>query len=106
QKDILGWMREQRRELFERLEYSMIEPSARRKQWQAQTLSEFEGKVRWARFSGLPAPLTPPSTVSPCLLPGVRGIIFSNELLDALPVHRLGWDARQSRWFEWGVAVA
>ena len=32
------------------------------------------------------------------------GIIFSNELLDALPVHRLGWDARERRWFEWGVA--
>src|SRR5207247_9922978 len=39
-KDILGWMRQQRRELFERLEYWIIEPSARRKQWQAQTLSE------------------------------------------------------------------
>ena len=23
----------------------------------------------------------------------VRGVVFSNELLDAMPVHRLGWDA-------------
>jgi SAM-dependent MidA family methyltransferase len=35
----------------------------------------------------------------------VSGIIFSNELLDALPVHRLGWDASARRWFEWGVAA-
>ena len=32
-------------------------------------------------------------------------MIFSNELLDALPVHRLGWDAQNKKWFEWGVAV-
>src|SRR6267154_6664463 len=36
---------------------------------------------------------------------GVRGVIFSNELLDAMPVHRLGWDAKQRQWFEWGVTV-
>ena len=36
---------------------------------------------------------------------GVNGIIFSNELLDAFPVHRLGWDAAAHKWFEWGVAV-
>jgi SAM-dependent MidA family methyltransferase len=36
----------------------------------------------------------------------IRGIIFSNELLDALPVHRLGWDAKERCWFEWGVGFA
>jgi SAM-dependent MidA family methyltransferase len=35
----------------------------------------------------------------------VCGIIFSNELLDALPVHRLGWDAKAGVWFEWGVTT-
>jgi SAM-dependent MidA family methyltransferase len=35
----------------------------------------------------------------------VRGLIISNELLDAMPVHRLRWDAAQKKWFEWGVAV-
>jgi SAM-dependent MidA family methyltransferase len=34
------------------------------------------------------------------------GIIFSNELLDAFPVHRYGWDANGQKWFEWGVALA
>jgi SAM-dependent MidA family methyltransferase len=37
---------------------------------------------------------------------GVRGVIFANELLDALPVHLLGWDAAARRWFEWGVTTA
>jgi SAM-dependent MidA family methyltransferase len=32
-------------------------------------------------------------------------IIFSNELLDAMPVHRLGWDAKEKKWFEWGVTL-
>jgi SAM-dependent MidA family methyltransferase len=32
--------------------------------------------------------------------------MFSNELLDAFPVHRFGWDAQNKKWFEWGVAVA
>src|SRR5204863_2974150 len=36
---------------------------------------------------------------------GVRGIIFCNELLDALPVHRWGWDAKRRTWFEWGVTL-
>jgi SAM-dependent MidA family methyltransferase len=36
---------------------------------------------------------------------GLRGIVFSNELLDAMPMHRLGWDADQGLWFEWGVTL-
>ncbi len=35
----------------------------------------------------------------------LNGIIFSNELLDAMPVHRLGWDAARREWFEWGVTA-
>ena len=34
-----------------------------------------------------------------------RQIIFANELLDAFPVHRLGWDAKAGAWFEWGVTL-
>ncbi len=29
----------------------------------------------------------------------------ATNLLDALPVHRFGWDAKNKKWFEWGVAV-
>jgi SAM-dependent MidA family methyltransferase len=92
-KDILNWLQLNRPELFERLEYCIIEPSARRREWQNETLKNFAPRVRWfSRLNG--------STIQP-----FNGIIFSNELLDAFPVHRFGWDAENKNWFEWGVAV-
>jgi SAM-dependent MidA family methyltransferase len=30
-------------------------------------------------------------------------VIFSNELFDAMPVHRLGWNLEERTWFEWGI---
>lgn len=93
-RDILTWLRQQRAELFSRLNYFIVEPSERRRQWQAETLAEFQPRVRW---------------VSRCreltIAGGVRGIVFANELLDALPVHRVGWDGRNKILFEWGVAL-
>ncbi|MDW8310298.1 MAG: SAM-dependent methyltransferase, partial [Verrucomicrobiales bacterium] len=62
-------------------------PSRRARQ--RETLGEFTGTVRWADDLAIGEP--------------VCGVIFSNELLDAFPVHRLGWDACHRRWFEWGV---
>jgi SAM-dependent MidA family methyltransferase len=100
-KDILSWMRQYRPALFQGLEYWIIEPSPIRRGWQEQTLSAFSGKLRW--FESLP-PVGCSSSASP-LPPAVQGIIFANELLDAMPVHRLGWDAREQRWFEWGVRL-
>lgn len=89
--DILNWLRRHRPRLRERTEYLIIEPSIRRQSWQNQTLHDFRGCVRWYEsFQALPAS-------------GIHGIMFSNELLDAMPVHRLGWDANRHRWFEWGV---
>ncbi len=93
-QDILSWLREHRPRLMEVLEYSIVEPSEPRRQWQQQTLSGFEDKVRW---------MTELAAVGHS--GRLRGIIFSNELLDAMPVHRLGWDAARRRWFEWGVAL-
>jgi SAM-dependent MidA family methyltransferase len=90
--DILGWLQSRRSGLFAQIEYCIIEPSARRQAWQRETLSNFSGQVRW--FSALDD------------LGDVRGVIFSNELLDAFPVHRLGWDAVAKTWFEWGVSVS
>jgi SAM-dependent MidA family methyltransferase len=89
--DILRWFRENRPALFGQLEYWIVEPSERRRDWQQDTLREFTGKVRWAPKL---------SDVKP-----VRGVIFSNELLDAMPVHKLGWDAAARDWFEWGVML-
>ncbi len=92
--DILAWLQRQRPELFERIEYVIIEPSPRRKLWQQETLAEFAPRIRW--LDSLPA-----DSFSRLF----TGIFFSNELLDAFPVHRLGWDAAKREWFEWGVAV-
>lgn len=97
-RDILHWFREQRWDLFELLDYWIVEPSNRRQAWQRQTLAPFEQKVRWVKeMDQLQTHLDKGQT-------GVRGIIFSNELLDALPVHRLGWDATGRQWFEWGLS--
>ena len=88
--DILHWLKRFQPTLFARLEYVIAEPSPTRREWQATHLAPFAGKVRWLDS------FTPDS---------LRGIIFTNELLDALPVHRLGWDAGKKTWFEWGVAA-
>lgn len=90
--DILGWLRSHRPSLFAGLEYCILEPSARRRHWQQETLKQFSN-VRW-----LTGPL-PDGNAK------LRGILFGNELLDAFPVHRLGWDARAKTWFEWGVKL-
>ncbi len=98
-KDILTWLQSNRPALFAQVEYTIIEPSIQRRRWQIETLAELKGKVSWhAHIPDLKnrkaASGNPQSTV-----------MFSNELLDAFPVHRFGWDARNKKWFEWGVAA-
>jgi SAM-dependent MidA family methyltransferase len=69
-----------------------VEPSAQRQAQQRAKLEKFAGQTRWCdALSALPGPVT--------------GILFSNELLDAMPVRRLGWDAKAKTWFEWGVSL-
>src|ERR1035441_1759301 len=78
------------------MEYVILEPSLRRQEWQQETLKKFSN-VRWT--AGL-------ETFSRITHHASRiGIFFSNELLDAFPVHRYGWDAKEKSWFEWGVAL-
>lgn len=90
--DILAWVQRQRPALLDRLEYWILEPSSRRQRWQESTLREVRSVMNWARaWADLPA--------------GLSGCIFSNELLDAFPVHRVGWDAARRTWFEWGVGL-
>ena len=91
--DILTGLKERGRNTGprDRFEYWIIEPSPERQQWQRTKLEEFAGSVRWFEsFAAIPAG-------------GITGVIFSNELLDAFPVHRLAWDANGKKWFEWGV---
>jgi SAM-dependent MidA family methyltransferase len=99
-RDILTWVREQRPELWDRLHYHILEPSSRRQEWQRAQLAGFGNQVIWnENFSALGRdPQGGPES-------GFGGVIFSNEFLDALPVHRLGWDAKMARWFEWGVTM-
>ena len=94
--DILRWLRDHRPALFAATEYGLIEPSATRQQWQRETLKDFPN-VRWFASLDEFSRLTPHASRV--------GIGFSNELLDAFPVHRLGWNAREKKWFEWGVAL-
>jgi len=92
-RDILTWLQRHRPKLFSETEYILVEPSLRRQSWQQETLKLFSN-VRWiSRFNE-------PIRERFC------GIMFSNELLDAFPVHRLGWNAGERKWFEWGVALA
>ncbi|MGO8930254.1 MAG: class I SAM-dependent methyltransferase [Limisphaerales bacterium] len=103
-RDILGWLRQHRPSLFQSLEYWIMEPSERRRNRQQQNLREFSHKVRWmADTAGLTGRSDP--EFHPPHSPGFQGVIFSNELLDAMPVHRLGWDAKARIWFEWGVTL-
>jgi len=100
--DILNWLQIHRPKLFPEIEYWILEPSPRRREWQRGTLKDFLPRVRWfADFHSITTS-TPHSALRTTRL---NGIIFSNELLDAFPVHRFGWDAKDKTWFEWGVAV-
>ena len=103
-RDILGWIREQRPGLYTRLEYWILEPSQTRQRWQRHKLAVYGNKVRWVRgLEGLTGSTSrQPRGSRPA---GLRWIVFSNEFLDALPVHRLGWNARERAWFEWGVTL-
>jgi SAM-dependent MidA family methyltransferase len=104
-RDILTWMREHRPALFQELEYWIVEPSERRRVWQQGVLAQFAAKLHWVQQ--LPELLSVPASsgANRHLLPAVRGIVFSNELLDAMPAHRLGWDAKERMWYEWGVTL-
>jgi SAM-dependent MidA family methyltransferase len=88
--DILNWMQRWRPDLLDRLQYLLIEPSAIHRAWQEQTLQKWLPNVKW--ISDI-AELGPE--------PASR-IIFGNELLDAIPVHRLSWNSH--KWEECRVA--
>lgn len=76
------------RALAARVRYAILEPSPQRRAWQQSTLARWKDRVEW--LDAWPQD-------------GVQGVILSNELLDAFPVHRIGWKAVARDWFEWGV---
>jgi SAM-dependent MidA family methyltransferase len=72
-RDVLEAIREKSPDFFSALRYCIIEPFALLQERQSQTLAELNRKVDWR-------------TSIDALEPFV-GIHFSNELLDAMPVH-------------------
>jgi len=87
--DILSWIREHRPRIWNGLLYTIVEPAVTRRSWQESKLDPFRDRLSWV--SELPGDST------------INGVIFSNELLDAFPVHRIGWCADEHNWFEWSV---
>jgi SAM-dependent MidA family methyltransferase len=86
--DILAWTSRHRPDLFARLEYYLLDASPARRAWQEETLRSWLPKVRWA------------ANLEAWGGRRVCGVIFSNEFLDALPVHRLAWSAAGRQWQE------
>lgn len=88
--DILIYTKSAQPEIFQRLQYVVVEPSERRREWQKKTLAPFRDRILWVSDLGE-------------LKFATCGVIFANELLDAFPVHRLRWNAPAQAWDEWGV---
>ena len=89
--DVLSALERSNPTVFAAVEYWIIEPSLDRQAWQRETLGAHSGRVKWWRdWAEVPAS-------------GIRGVIFSNELFDAMPVHRLVWNAATCEWTELGV---
>ncbi|PYL38865.1 MAG: SAM-dependent methyltransferase, partial [Verrucomicrobia bacterium] len=81
-RDVLDAIRNAQPACFEALRYRIVEPFPVLQDRQLQTLEKFADRVEWRR--------------SPPDLEPFTGIHFSNELLDAMPVHLLvstgdGW---------------
>lgn len=87
--DLLGYWQQYQAETYARVRYVILEPSAARAEWQRRTLAAQAGKVAWKE--------------SWDEIREFRGICFSNELLDAMPVHLFRWNAESRAWAEWGV---
>jgi SAM-dependent MidA family methyltransferase len=77
--DVLGWCREHAPACYESARYGIVEGFEVLSARQAERLAAHKGKVRWH-----------PSLED---LPPFTGVHFSNELVDAFPVHLVRWRA-------------
>lgn len=89
-RDVLGALKVQAPDCFSSIRYQIIEPSVSLRERQQATLGEFAERVTWAASLQEVSPWT--------------GVHFSNELMDAFPVHRVRWTG--SEWRELYVAEA
>ncbi|MEP6821769.1 MAG: SAM-dependent methyltransferase [Chthoniobacterales bacterium] len=86
--DVLSAARREHHDLFARLRYRIVEPFSVLQERQATALAEFSNKIEWSRSLNE--------------TPAFHGVHFSNELIDALPVHLVRWDGAE--WNERHVA--
>ncbi len=89
--DVLSSLQRFSPDVWPDAKYWIIEPSSRRRQWQAATLRDFRPKIEWVK------------TIEE--VAGRDAIIFSNELLDSLPFQRFAWNVAQSCWNELCVGM-
>lgn len=75
-QDWLTYVRSANPPFWQALEYGILERSAHLRQLQQERLAPFGEKVRWLDWDGIPDN-------------SVTGCFFSNELVDAFPVHRV-----------------
>ena len=93
--DILTHLQSYHPHLFSRVQLWLVEPSSTRKAWQKQTLQSHASQVHWAQDLDDLHQQTG----------GLRGVFYSNELLDAFPVHRVIWNRALGVWQELGVGL-
>lgn len=82
-RDVSTAMRNEHPDCFAALRHAIIEPFPILRERQAATLRALTDKVEWH--------------TSLAELPVFRGVHFSNELIDAFPVHLVRWSAGQWR---------
>jgi SAM-dependent MidA family methyltransferase len=82
--DVLTWLREHQPQFHNHLHYQIIEPLPVLEARQREHLHDFAGKVTW--HDSLEK------------LPRITGVFFSNELVDAFPVHLVRY--RGDQWHE------
>lgn len=89
--DVLEALQRLAPETFAALEYVILEPSPARAADQRERLQRFAPRVRWVE------------SWEDTALAGFEGVMFSNELLDAFPIHRYAWDKTAQGWMEMRV---
>ena len=89
--DVLTAWQDTEPALFSTAGYWIVEPSAERRAAQQKTLAGFPSVRWWESWEEI--------------RDRVHGVIFSNELLDAMPVHPFAWNPTRRAWEELGVTV-
>jgi SAM-dependent MidA family methyltransferase len=82
--DILGYLYQHYRDVFDSLEYIIVERSDALRKQQQHRLQKFGNRLRWVTLEEIPTG-------------AIAGCCFSNELVDALPVHQFVVEKRQLR---------